>query len=152
MTDSIKIKNILQNITKTGVSNWKFIDQELINSFARITEDFNFIHICSEKAKNTIFKKPIVQGFLTLSLLSKFAQDILPKFNEEYITINYGFNKIRFMQPVLVNSSIRAKFNMSKYDNRLKNCVFVYYDVEVEIENIKKPALKASWIIAIKSV
>ncbi len=138
--------------TIIGVSDWKLIDQTLINKFAEVTNDFNFIHICPKQAKKTQFGSTIAHGFLTLSLISSFAVGIMPKIKDEHIAINYGFNKVRFMQPVLEGSRIRARFILDKYDNRLSNCIFIYYNVFIEIEHRKKPALKASWIVALNSI
>lgn len=157
MSQSIKLKQLQDYLIKNenkdiGKSEWKFIDQNLINNFANVTNDFNKIHTCPEEAKNTPLGKTIAHGFLTLSLLTDLAKDVLPKIEDKHMAINYGFDKIRFMHPVFVNSRIRALFKLSKYDIRLKDNVFIYYDVKLEIENIKKLALKARWIIAINSI
>ena len=126
--------------TVIGISSWKLINQNLINSFAQATSDFNFIHTCPQQAKKTQFGSTIAHGFLTLSLISSFAAGIMPKIKDEHMAINYGFNKVRFMQPVLEGSNIRAQFTINKYDNRLSNCIFIYYDVIVEIEHRKNAA------------
>lgn len=135
-----------------GSSKWQIIDQTLINKFAQLSQDFNFIHTCPIEAKNTKFGGTIAHGFLSLSLLSKFAKEALPRFDESYLVLNYGFDKIRFMQYIKVGSRIRANFTLNKYDSRLSECIFIYYDVIIEIENCKKPALKARWIMAITKI
>ena len=63
------------------------------------------------------------------------------------IVINYGFNKIRFIQPVRSGEKIRAKFSLLNFSKRKKDEILVTYGVNVELENDQKPVLFAEWLI-----
>ena len=84
----------------TGVSDWILVDQERINVFADVTEDHQFIHIDPEAAKATSFGTTIAHGFLTLSMLSRFAAGCVLVTEGVKMGVNYGFDKVRFMSPV----------------------------------------------------
>ena len=90
-----------------GVTDWLEITQERINLFAEATGDHQWIHTNPEKANETGLWHHDRDGYLTLSLTNLFLPDLL-QVNEFSMGINYGVNKIRFPQPVPVNSRIRA--------------------------------------------
>ena len=130
-----------------GVSNWIKINQNRINSFAKCTEDYQFIHLDEEKTKDqTSFGGTIAHGFLCLSLLSKFANESTFNFENKKIIINYGFNKIRFINPVRVGKKIRAKFFLLELSLRKHDQVLIKYEVTIEIEGEEKPAVFAEWL------
>ena len=81
---------------KLGPSDWIELSQQRINAFADCTEDHQFIHIDEAKAKNTPFGGTIAHGFLTLSLLAKFSEDIGITPEDTVMGMNYGFDKVRF--------------------------------------------------------
>ena len=81
---------------KEWTSKWFKVDQELINSFARVTQDNQFIHIDPDKAKRTKFGTTIAHGFLTMSLLSAMYYDAVPETEGMRMGINIGFDKLRF--------------------------------------------------------
>ena len=130
-----------------GLSDWIMIDQGRINKFAKLTEDEQFIHINPERAsKETPFGGTIAHGFLTLSMLVKFAESALPKIIDVKVTINYGFDKIRFIYPVAANSKLRARFILKEVEERSPTQIMTKWDVSVEIKNVDKPAIVATWI------
>ena len=133
--------------TQVGLSSWIDVDQTMINSFADATNDHQYIHVDPERAKaETPFGGTIAHGFLTLSLLSAMNYDCLPKIREQTMGINYGFEKIRFMSPVKPGNRIRGSFVLSEARFRGAGMVMLTYDVSVEIEDERKPALTATWI------
>ena len=89
-----------------GCSDWFLVDQEQINKFADVTKDHQFIHINEEQAKKTPFGSTIAHGFLTLSMLTYLTENcrLIPE--GTVMGINYGFDKVRFVMPVKVNSRI----------------------------------------------
>jgi len=131
---------------EVGVSNWRLVTQEMINSFAEATDDHQFIHTDPERAQHTPFGGTIAHGFLTLSLLSTLAYETLPEIEGQSYGINYGFDKIRFMTPVKSGARVRARFMLTEADIRPSGRIVFHYAVTLEIENIKKPALSADWI------
>jgi acyl dehydratase len=128
--------------------DWFEITQERINDFADATLDHQFIHIDPERAAQTPFGGPIAHGFLTLSLLVHLSTSIpsdLPKFEGVLMGVNYGMNKVRFINPVPVGSRVRATATTSEVVLK-GNAVDQTRVMTVEIEGQDKPALIAEWI------
>ena len=86
--------------TQVGVSRWFQIDQPLIDAFAEVTQDRQFIHTDPEQAAKTPLGSTVAHGFLTLSLLTAMAEDAVPALQGLHHSINYGFDRIRFISPV----------------------------------------------------
>ena len=131
---------------EVGVSDWIEIDQERINVFADVTEDHQFIHIDEEKAKQTPFGGTIAHGFLTLSMLSALAAGTSLVIDGIQMGINYGFEKVRFLQPVRAGKKIRGRFTLAGATERKQGQWMLKYAVSVEIEGEEKPALMAEWL------
>ena len=140
--------NIADHIgQEVGVSGWIEIDQSRIDVFADNTEDPQFIHIDPERAaKETPFGGTIAHGFLSLSMLSKMAMDIGFVLDGIAMGINYGFEKVRFLQPVRAGSKIRGRFVLESATERNPGQWMLQYGVTVEIEDQDKPALIAQWL------
>ena len=137
--------------TDEATGEWFQVTQEQINQFADVTHDHQFIHVDPERAKATPFGGTIAHGFLTLSLLVKLSAGATSgtpdpkKFEGVLMGVNYGFDKIRFVNPVKTGSRIRAR-GVTK-DVQLKgNAIDVTRSFTVEIEGEEKPALVADWI------
>lgn len=131
---------------KIGISSWITVDQTMIDSFASATDDHQFIHCDPVRAAaETSFGGTIAHGFLTLSLLSKMNYDCLPKIREQTLGINYGFDKLRFISPVRSGKRVRGHFTLSQARFRGAGMVMTSYDVSIEIEDERKPALTAIW-------
>lgn len=132
---------------EVGVTDWFQIDQERINQFADATEDHQYIHVDEERAGQTPFGSTIAHGFLTLSLLAMFsAQGGGVKLENTVMGINYGLDKVRFINPVKVNKRIRARFELISAEEKKPNHFLMKHNVTVEIENENKPALIAEWL------
>jgi len=137
--------------TEVGVSDWIMADQSMINLFADATHDHQFIHVDEERAKaESPFGGTIAHGFLTLSLLSAMNFDCVPKVREQTMGINYGFDRIRFMSPVKAGTRVRGHFTLTDARFRGAGMLMTTYDVSVEIENEKKPAMTATWITIVQ--
>ncbi len=125
---------------------WHTISQEAINQFADCTLDHQFIHVDPEKAKDTPFGTTIAHGFLSLSMLSHFAEQYSVIIDGFYMGLNYGFDKVRFMSPVKVNSRIRARAKILDIEEAKAGQYRVKTQVTIDIEGEDKPALIAEWI------
>lgn len=128
-------------------SGWIEIDQQLVDRFADVIDDHQFIHTDPVRAASeTAFGGTIAHGFLVLGLLTKLSRQVLPTVASGRVEINYGFDKVRFLSPVKVGSRIRGVFAtksvLPKGGGELKTLV-----ATVEIENESKPALVADWLI-----
>ena len=133
-----------------GAGDWLEIDQARIQAFADVTQDQQFIHVDPEAcATLSPWGVPIAHGFLTLSLLTKLAESVpQPPERLEGIVmgVNYGFEKVRFVNPVKVGSRIRASAVLTSVDAKDANTLQVTKTYTVEIEGESKPALVADWI------
>ncbi len=143
----IPVENLNDYIGKEiGHSDWFLVDQERINQFADVTIDHQFIHIDEEKSKKGPFGSTIAHGFLTLSLLTHLTDTcrLIPE--GTVMGINYGFDKVRFINPVKVNSRIRATAKPLSAVERNPGQWLLKSEVNVEIENEEKPALVSEWL------
>lgn len=133
--------------TEIGVSPWRTVTQDMIDTFAEATDDHQFIHVDPQRAAaETPFGGTIAHGFLTLSLLSTLAYETVPPLEGSDMGINYGFDKLRFVAPVKSGARIRARFTLAEAYARPSGWIHINYDVTIEIENTKKPALTARWL------
>jgi acyl dehydratase len=132
---------------EVGVSRWIDVTQQVIDGFAEVTQDHQFIHVDPERAAaETPFGGTIAHGFLTLSLLSACAYDALPQLAGRAMGINYGFDKIRFLSPVRSGSRIRARFKLAEVQMRSATEAMMRYGVTMDIEGAERPALAADWL------
>jgi acyl dehydratase len=125
-----------------GVSEWLVMDQKRIDQFAECTDDHQWIHVNPEKAARGPFGKTIAHGFLTLSLISSMSKCIELPFDTSAVTmsINYGLNKVRFLNPVPVNSKIRTRVTLAEAEEKTPGRILLTYRHTIEIEGQDKPA------------
>jgi acyl dehydratase len=131
-----------------GVGEWMTIDQERINGFADSTLDHQFIHIDPEKsAKLSPYKVTIAHGFLTLSLLPHLGSKIPPVDPAAYeglvMGVNYGLDKVRFPNPVKVDSRVRARRSLASVERKSPNTLQLKQVVTIEIDGEAKPGCVA---------
>ena len=131
---------------EVAVSDWITITQQQVNTFADATGDHQWIHIDAEKAKAGPFGGTIAHGFLTLSLLPRFLESSVV-INDVRMGINYGLNKVRFVNPVLVGSRLRASMSLAASENIENNGKQMVWDITIEIEGKDKPACVAQAVI-----
>jgi acyl dehydratase len=137
--------------TELGVSEWIHITQEMVNQFADVTRDPQWIHLDVEKAKVLMPETgTIVHGYFTLSLLAIMMKEAMalpePFLLRIHSIINYGINKLRFTNTVPVGSRVRARVKLERIDQQPKG-VHLICGVTVEIEGKAKPALVSENII-----
>ena len=123
---------------KIGPSDWMDMTQERVNTFAEATGDHQWIHVDVERAKKGPFGAPIAHGYLTLTLAAKLMPEIL-EIKGMKMGINYGTDKVRFLNPVKVGSRVRGHGEFLEikevpggYQSTLR--------VTIEIEGEEKPA------------
>lgn len=126
---------------KLGVSEYHTVTQEQINNFAGATLDFQWIHTDPERAKTEgPFGSTIAHGYLTLSLLPMMWHQAVTVENYSML-VNYGIERFKFGQPVLVNSRVRTHVWLVSIAN-LRGISKVQLRVQMEIEGNKKPAFE----------
>ncbi len=133
--------------TEVGVSDWTLVDQSRIDDFARVTEDDQFIHTDPERAAETDFGGTIAHGFLTLSLLSRLYASAIPPLKSAAMGLNYGFDSLRFLNPVRAGKRVRGRFTLAAVKPRGEGQVQMTWRVAVEIEGEERPALVADWLV-----
>lgn len=132
--------------TDLGTSDWYLIDQEMVNRFADLTNDHQFIHVNPEMAKMTPFGGTIVHGFFTLSMLAGLQPEGAIVLEGIKMGVNYGCDRIRFLEPVPVGSRIRARHKLKAIDDKGGGRWLLTSEVTIEIEGKDKPALIADWL------
>lgn len=126
-----------------GVSDYLKITQEQINLFADATLDHQWIHVDTERAKTeSPYKSTIAHGYLNLSVLPYLWAQIL-KVNNVKMLVNYGIEKLRFNQPVLVGSEVRLRASLLSLTN-LRGIAKAEIKVSLEIKDCPKTALDAT--------
>lgn len=132
---------------EVGRSGWFTIGQSLVDRFADVTGDNQYIHVDPERARQTEFGGTIAHGFLTLSLLSAMCAEAVPTLENASVTINAGFDRVRFVSPVPTGSQVRGVFTLVECNEQKPGYWRTLLRVEVEIEGADKPALVADWIL-----
>ncbi len=132
-----------------GVGEWTQITQEMINQFADLTSDHQFIHLDEEGAKSVGFPTTVAHGFLSLSMLTHLSSSI-PQDPELLkgiaMGINYGFDKVRFLAPVPNGSNVRVRSTLKSAELK-GNAINFTRTYTMDIEGSDKPALAADWIV-----
>ena len=137
-----------------GVGEWHTVDQDQINLFADATLDHQFIHVDPEKsAKVSPYKVTIAHGFLTLSLVVHLQKSIPQSNPEAYegviMGVNYGLDRVRFPNPVKVDSRVRARRELLEAELKAPNTIQIKQRVTVEIEGEEKPGCSAETLARI---
>ncbi|QIL02731.1 MaoC family dehydratase [Sphingomonas sinipercae] len=131
---------------EVGVSGWIVVDQQRIDAFADATEDRQFIHVDPATAAQTPFGGTIAHGFLSLSLLSRMAADVMLVPDTLKMAVNYGLERVRFLGPVHAGKRVRGRFTLENIAERAPGQILLRHAVTVEIEGEDKPALSAIWL------
>ena len=127
-----------------GVSDWIVIDQARIDQFADCTEDHQWIHVDAERARReSPYGVPIAHGFLTLSLLPKLRMDLGLVPDGVAHALNYGLDRLRFLNPVKTGARIRVRVTLLSVTDKGAGRTLLKTQNTVEIEGEEKPALIA---------
>lgn len=147
--DKVVINNFKEFETfvgkEMGVSNYVKVTQPQINQFADATLDHQWIHTDLERASvESPFKATIAHGYLALSLVPHLWEQIA-QINNYKLLVNYGIEKLKFNQPVLVDSEVRLRVSLQAITN-LRGIAKTEMNIEMEIKDQKKPAFTATLI------
>lgn len=130
---------------RAGESNWFTVTQHLVDAFAEVTNDHQWIHVDPERARvESPLGTTIAHGFLTLALLPSLIAECV-SFPTARLSLNYGFEKIRFVAPVPVGAQIRGAFTIEDV-RPIDGGAQTTWRVDVEIRDAPKPALSALWL------
>jgi acyl dehydratase len=132
--------------TEIGVSAWLAVGQDRIDLFAEATGDRSPVHLDPEEARAAGFDDTFAQGFLTLSLLMRLHEDVVPAPEGMRSGFNYGLDRVRFPAPVMRGARVRGRFTLLALEQVRPGAWRRTLDVTIEIEGAVKPALSAEWI------
>lgn len=139
--------HVREEVGKTYTSGWLLVDQPMIDSFADTTRDWMFLHVDREKAAQTEFGGTIAHGFLLLSLFAPLRTETpRPAIPGLRMGLNYGFDKVRFVNPVRSGRRVRARFTIEALDEVSPGRLREAMNAVLEIEGEDKPAVVATWL------
>jgi len=125
---------------------WYTVTQQMINDFANATLDKQWIHVDEERAaKESPFKSTVAHGFMSVAMISRMLEGM---FSVESVKmgLNYGLNKVRFPNPVPVNSNLRMIVTIKDIEDMENNGVKVIFTCVIEIQGKQKPACYAEFL------
>jgi acyl dehydratase len=131
--------------TELGVSGWIEVTQEMIDRFAQATGDYQWIHVDRERAKRSAYGTTIAHGFLTLSLMAQLRDQIYDVDGLAH-RINYGCDKVRFLEPVPSGGRVRLRLNLARVEPARQG-FRVDSDCAIELDGAKRPAVVADHIV-----
>lgn len=130
-----------------GVTDWLPVGQDVIQRFADVTGDRQWIHVDEDRAqRESPFRTTIAHGFLTLSLLSRFIREVFEIRSGIRMTVNYGLNRVRFPAPVRAERKIRGRFVVKSAED-VAGALETVFEVRVEVEGSEKPCCLAEWVL-----
>jgi len=132
---------------RLGASSWITVTQAMIDGHAEVSQDRYWIHTDPGRARrDSPTGTTIAHGFLTLSLLSAMAYDVLPGLSGETAVLNYGLDKVRFPAPVAAGARVRGVFTLADVSVRRPGEMIIACDVTVDIAGQARPAVAARWL------
>ena len=140
--------------TKIGVesaaSEWLAVTQEMINDFAGVTRDHQWIHVDPQRAaRDSPFGATVAHGFFTLSLvphLTGMVEPDKPSYPGVALTVNYGLNRVRFPHPLLAGQRIRARTQLQSVEEVSGNGLQLAHQVTVDVDGEQKPTCVAEMV------
>ncbi|WP_334057790.1 MaoC family dehydratase [Polaribacter sp. P097] len=128
---------------------WYTINQEMINDFANATLDKQWIHVDEERAKKeSPFKSTVAHGFMSVAMISRMLEEAFT-IKSVKMGLNYGLNKVRFPNPVPVNSELRMLSSVKEIETLANNGIKVAFNCTIEIKGQEKPACVAEFLAAL---
>ena len=128
-----------------GPTEWHVVDQAKIDAFAEITGDHQWIHVDPAKAADSPFGSTIAHGLYSLSRTPAFLEELMA-FDGFAHSLNYGYDKVRFIHPLPVGSRIRLRATITSVEETGPGAVKVVTTLTVEADGIDKPILVAESI------
>ncbi len=129
--------------------NWYTVTQQMINDFANATLDKQWIHVDEKRAeKESPFKSTVAHGFMSVAMISKLLEESF-SIKSVKMGLNYGLNKVRFPNPVPVNSKLRMHTVINEIEELNNNGIKVTFSCLIEIEGQEKPACVAEFLAAL---
>lgn len=136
--------------TTLGPTAWRTVDQPMIDAFARISGDRQWIHTDVERAaRESPFGTTIAHGNLTLSMVDGFRDELVPLSGFE-LGVNLGYDRVRFPAPVPAGAAVRATMELVRVDERDDGWWQVTQRFTVEVRDGDRPACVADSVIRVR--
>ncbi len=129
------------------VSGWTQVTQDQVDRFAAVTGDLQWIHVDPERAADTAYGTTIVHGLLLLSLLPAHRYRIAWGAEPIAMTVHYGFDRVRFVHPVLTGGSLRDRIVLDSMEERPGSRLFVKLTHTLEVQGADRPACVAEELV-----
>jgi acyl dehydratase len=133
--------------THLGYTEWREMTQDLVNEFADVTDDHNYIHVDPERAKASPFGGTVAHGYLSLSLVAPVTQQLL-KITDATTGINYGLDKVRFPGPLRVGARWRGGAELVEA-SEVKGGIQAKLLATIEVEGSERPACVAECLVRV---
>jgi acyl dehydratase len=141
MPEFVSVEELKQMIGReNGLSDWVLIDQERINRFAEVTGQRSWLHVDIKRAKAGPYGGTIGHGDLSLSLIPLFSTSAKYAPSEVKMALNYGFNKVRYLNPVPVDRRMRSRMVITGIEEKQPGRFLMTTTHTIEIEGQEKPA------------
>jgi len=128
------------------VSDWFVIDQKMVNQFAEMSLDQQWIHVDLDRACQEMPETgTIVHGLLTLSMITRCMKKVILPLDAK-VKLLYGLDRVRFTAPNPVGRNLRGRVTLSKYEGKT-NAVKIFYNIIFELEQQSKPVCVADFIV-----
>ena len=148
MVQQLTMQQLKETIGKEIIkSDWFEVTQDSINKFADCTNDHQWIHVDEERSSKGPFGQPIAHGFLILSLMAQPILDLDVAPTGSKMMVNYGLNKLRFINPVVSGSKIRLVGTLSAVEEKGEGRVLMTVKTSMEIKDADKPAFIAEFLL-----
>jgi acyl dehydratase len=132
-----------------GPSDWREVTQDLIDRFADVSQDHQWIHVDVERARaESPFGTTVAHGNLTLSLIDGFRPSLMESTGFK-MGVNYGWNKVRFPAPVPAGSRVRTSMETLSVDDVGGGWHQIAQRWTVEVEGSEKPACVAESVVRV---
>jgi acyl dehydratase len=131
--------------TRLGSSGWHLVTQDLVNTFADVTGDTQWIHVDPQRAEAGPFGAPVAHGYLTLAMLTRMLNEVV-EVTGVGLVLNKGLDRLRFSAPVPVGSRIGADVDVASVRARPRRFWEIRYGVTMKIEGTRAAALAAEAI------
>ncbi len=143
MTTTVALKDLPSLVGEDlGRSDWLTVTQDMINMFAEVTGDDQWIHTDPDRAADSPFGTTVAHGYLTLSLVSRLLPEVL-EVEGMRMMVNHGLNHLRFPSPVRSGSRIRLHGVLESATEQSGGSMQTVIDVTLEREDSKRPACEA---------
>jgi len=129
---------------RLGPTEWTEMTQDLVDRFADVTGDHNFLHVDPDRARATPFGGTIAHGFLSLSLLAPVTQRL--QVSDAARSINYGLDKVRFPAPLPVGAQWRGSAEIVEV-TEIKGGLQATLTATIEVKDSERPAVAAQCIV-----